>query len=150
MTLLQAWRRRKGWYGTAQPGPARLRLCEYFDKVVASDASARQIENARAGPNVRFAMFPEEKADLKDASVDLVTVAQPLHWFRFDDFYREVRRISKKNGVIATWAYDHHSIGPHLDRVSQSFYKDTIGKYWPAEVKYVENRYRTFRFLLIR
>lgn len=134
------------WDCATGTGQAAAFLGEYFDKVVASDASARQIENARARPNVRLAVFPAEKADLKDASVDIVTVAQALHWFRFDDFYREVRRVSKKNGVIAAWAYGHHSIGPHLDRVSQTFYKDAIAKYWPAEVKYVENRYEDIPF----
>lgn len=95
---------------------------------------------------MRFAVFPAEKADLPDASVDLVTVAQALHWFRFDDFYREVRRVSKKDGVIAAWAYGRHSIGPKVDRVSQHFFQDVIGKYWPAEIKYIENRYEDVPF----
>lgn len=134
------------WDCATGSGQAAAFLGEYFNQVVASDASARQIENARAGPNVRFAVFPAEKASLPDASVDLITVAQALHWFRFDDFYREVRRVSKKGGVIAAWAYGHHSISPEIDRVSQHFFKDVVGRYWPAEIRYIENRYEDIPF----
>lgn len=144
MSLAQ--KKELAWDCATGTGQAAAFLGKYFDKVVASDPSARQIQNARAGPNVRFAVFPAEKADLKDASVDLVAVAQALHWFRFDDFYREVRRVSKRNGVISAWAYGHHSIGAHLDRVSQMFYKDVLGKYWPTEIKYIENRYEDLPF----
>ena len=89
------------WGCATGSGQAAAFLGECFDRVVASDTRARQIENARAGQNVRFAVFPAEKADLPDASVDLVTVAQALHWFRFDDSYSQVRRVSKKGGMIA-------------------------------------------------
>jgi SAM-dependent methyltransferase len=139
-------KRELAWDCATGNGQAAAFLGEYFDRVIASDASARQIENARAGKNVHFAVFHAEKADIKDGSVDLVTVAQALHWFRFDDFYREVRRVSRRGGVIAAWAYGHHSIGPEVDRVTQAFYKDVVGRYWPAEVKYVENKYEDIPF----
>lgn len=105
-------RRELAWDCATGNGQAAAILAEYFDRVVASDASARQIENARAGPNVRFAVFPAEKAELEDASVDLITVAQALHWFHFDDFYRKARRVAKKGGDIAAWTYGLHSVSP--------------------------------------
>ena len=134
------------WDCATGNGQAATFLGEYFDRVVASDASAKQIENARAGPNVRFAVFSAEKAELEDASVDLITVAQALHWFNFEDFYREARRVSRKGGVIAAWTYGLHSISPEVDAVTQRFYRDVIGRYWPKEVKYVENRYEDIPF----
>ncbi|MEO9295869.1 MAG: class I SAM-dependent methyltransferase [Nitrososphaera sp.] len=140
-------KRELAWDCATGSGQAAAFLGGYFEQVIASDASAKQIENARAGPNVRFAVFSAEKADeLPDASVDLITVAQALHWFRFDDFYREVRRVSKKGGVVVAWAYGHHSAGPEVDRVSQHFFKDVIGRYWPAEIRYIENRYEDIPF----
>lgn len=129
------------WDCATGNGQAAAFLGEYFERIIASDASVRQIENARAGKNVHFTVFPAERADIKDDSVDLVTVAQALHWFRFDGFFREVRRVSRKGGVIAAWAYGHYSISPEVDRVTQAFYKDIVGKYWPAEIKYIENKY---------
>lgn len=141
-----AQRKELAWDCATGSGQAVAILGEYFDRVIASDASARQIENARGGKNVHFAVFPAEKSDIGDGSVDLITVAQALHWFRFDDFYREVRRVSRKDGAIAAWAYGHHSIGPEVDLVTRAFFKDIIGRYWPPEVKYVENEYRDIPF----
>ncbi|NWG37460.1 methyltransferase domain-containing protein [Nitrososphaera sp.] len=139
-------KRELAWDCATGNGQAAAILAEYFEKVVASDASAKQIENAQAGPNVRFAVFPAEKAELNDASVDLITVAQAIHWFRFDDFYREARRVARKGGVIAAWTYGLHSSSPEVDAVTQRFYKDVIGRYWPKEIRHVENRYEDIPF----
>ncbi|UVS67766.1 class I SAM-dependent methyltransferase [Nitrososphaera viennensis] len=139
-------RRELAWDCATGNGQAAALLAGYFKQVVASDASKKQIENARAGPNVRFAVFPAEKPDLADNSVDLITVAQALHWFRFDDFYREVRRVARKDAVIAAWTYGLHSVSPEVDKVTQTFYKDIVGRYWPPEVRYVENRYENIPF----
>jgi SAM-dependent methyltransferase len=139
-------RRELAWDCATGNGQAAAILAGYFDSVVASDASKKQIENARAGPNVRFAVFPAEKPDLADASVDLITVAQALHWFRLDDFYREARRVARKGAVIAAWTYGLHSVSPEVDRVTHLFYKDIVGPYWPLEVRYVENRYEGIPF----
>lgn len=141
-----AERRELAWDCATGSGQAAAVLAEYFQKVVASDASAKQIENARAGPNVRFAVFPAEKADLEDASVDLITVAQAIHWFHFDDFYREARRVARNGAVMAAWTYGLHSVSPDVDAVTQRFYKDIIGRYWPKEIRYVESRYEDIPF----
>lgn len=42
-----------------------------------------------------------ENTSLKDNSVDLITVAQALHWFNLDKFINEYRRILKNNGQVA-------------------------------------------------
>ncbi|HVX02504.1 MAG TPA: class I SAM-dependent methyltransferase, partial [Nitrososphaera sp.] len=136
------------WDCATGNGQAARALAEYFDCVVASDASKEQIENAQAGNSskVRFRVFSAEKPDLADASVDLVTVAQALHWFCLDDFYRETRRVAKKDAVIAAWTYGLHSINPEIDRVTQAFYEDIVGPYWPPEVRHVKNRYKDIPF----
>lgn len=94
-------KRELAWDCATGNGQAAAFLGEFFDRVIASNASVSQVENARAGKNVHFTLFPAERADINDNSVDLTTVAQALHWFRFDEFYREVRRVSRKAGVIA-------------------------------------------------
>ena len=145
-------RRNLAWDCATGNGQAASVLGEYFDKVIASDASIKQIENARAGPNVDFAVFPAEKAVLRDESVDLITVAQALHWFQLDDFYREAGRVARQGAIIAAWTYGHHSINPEVDKIAQVFYKDIVGPFWPPEVRYVENKYEDipFPFLQIK
>lgn len=108
--------------------------------------SGKQIENAREKNNIRYEVFSAEKTTIKDNSIDLVTIAQALHWFNFDEFYKEVRRVLRKGGVIAAWTYGLHSISPGVDKVTYRLYKDILDEYWPNERKYIENRYEDIPF----
>lgn len=108
--------------------------------------SEKQIENARRKSKIRYEVFSAEKTTLKDNSIDLVNTAQALHWFNFDEFYKEVRRILRKGGVIAAWTYGLHSTSPAVDKVTYRLYKDILDEYWPNERKYIENRYEDIPF----
>src|SRR5919198_2933359 len=98
------------WDCATGNGQAAVALSKYFRRVIASDISEKQIGNAKRKSNIRYEVFPAEKAILEDDSVDLITVAQALHWFNFKEFYKEARRVLRKGGVIAAWAYGLHSI----------------------------------------
>ena len=139
--------RNLAWDCATGNGQAAAALAGYFKLVVASDISAKQIENAQQKSNISYQIFPAEKTPLEDCSVDLITVAQAIHWFDFDRFYGEAKRVLKKGGVIAAWAYGHHAISPAIDKVSHYLYEDVLGdKYWPKERKYVEGRYEGIPF----
>lgn len=139
-------RRDLAWDCATGNGQAAVRLADYFRHVVASDASRAQIENAQQKSSVQYRVFSAEKADIADKSVDLITVAQALHWFHFDSFYSEVRRVAKKGAAIAAWTYGLHSVSPDVDRVTQRLYADVLGRYWPAEVKHIETGYASIPF----
>jgi hypothetical protein len=139
-------RRDVAWDCATGNGQAAVRLADYFRQVVASDASRTQIENAQQKSSVQYKVFSAEKADIKDKSVDLITVAQALHWFRFDGFYSEVRRVASKGAAIAAWTYGLHSVSPEVDRVTQRLYADVLGGYWPAEVRHIEMGYASIPF----
>jgi ubiquinone/menaquinone biosynthesis C-methylase UbiE len=139
-------RRELAWDCATGNGQAAVRLADYFDKVVASDASKTQVENAQQKSNVRYAVFPAEKTDIADGTVDLITVAQALHWFDLDSFYNEARRVARKGAAMAAWMYGLHSISPEIDRITYRLYRDVLGKYWPAEIKHVENAYSDMPF----
>jgi ubiquinone/menaquinone biosynthesis C-methylase UbiE len=144
------------WDCATGNGQAALVLADYFKKVIASDISARQLENAQQKSNIKYQIFSAEDTPLKDNSVDLITIAQALHWFDFDRFYNEARRVLRKRkdgktgeggGIIAAWAYGLHTISPQVDKVTHQLYEDILGdKYWPPERKYVEGRYETIPF----
>src|SRR5438045_3485499 len=82
-------------------GQAAVLLADHFARVFATDASAEQIANAEPHPKVEYIVAPAEKCPLADASADLVTVTQALHWFDHHGFYAEVRRVCKPGAVIA-------------------------------------------------
>lgn len=137
------------WDCATGNGQAAVALANYFDQVVATDVSAPQIEHAKAHPKVDYRVAPAEKIDLPNASVDMVTVAQALHWFDFDAFYAEVKRVLKPNGVIAAWTYALLSVQDKaVQKVIEDFHVNRMwaGQYWPPERAWVDKCYEGIPF----
>jgi SAM-dependent methyltransferase len=136
------------WDCACGSGQASNALAEYFGRVIATDASAKQVAAAEPHPHVEYRVAAAEASGLGSRSMDLVTVAQALHWFRFDEFYAEAKRVLKPGGVLAVWSYgiQHVADEPRIDAEVQRFYSDVIAAYWPAERKHVENGYGNLPF----
>ena len=126
------------WDCATGNGQAAVELAEVFDRVIATDASEKQVARAAANSRVQYQVAPAEQSGLDTQSVDLVAVAQALHWFDLDRFYAEVRRVLKPGGVFAAWAYKLATVEPAIDLVVNRYYSDVVGKYWPAERVLVE------------
>ena len=77
---------------------------------------------------------------------DLVTVGQAVHWFDFEKFYSEVRRVLKKDALIAIFGYSLFRSTPGTNEVIQYFYDKIIGPYWPPERRYLEQEYSSIPF----
>jgi hypothetical protein len=73
-------------------------------------------------------------------------VAQALHWFAHDDFFKEVRRVAAPNGAIAAWTYAAPTMEGELGVVLRRYMFEDVGAYWPPERKYVDEEYRTIPF----
>ncbi|MBK7874505.1 MAG: class I SAM-dependent methyltransferase [Planctomycetes bacterium] len=131
--------------GTGSGQAARL-LAPHFERVIATDASAEQLAHAEAHTNVEYGCAPAESSGLASASVDLVTVAAAIHWFDHPRFYAEVQRVLRPGGVIAVWSYDLVHVSPAIDAITEWFYEERVGRYWPAGRRHVETRYRELPF----
>jgi len=127
-------------------GQAAVALAEFFEKVIALDASANQIASARGHARVQYRIASAEATGLTTHSCDAITVAQALHWFELDGFYAEARRILKPDGVLAVWAYNELQISPEVDLVVRRFHDAVVGAYWPAERKLVGRGYLDLPF----
>lgn len=139
-----------GWLGSIAPsrelawdcatgsGQAAVELAEIFQRVMATDASEKQVANAERHPRVEYRVGTAEQSRLEPASTDVVTVAQALHWFDLDRFYGEVRRVLKSRGVFAAWAYKLATVSPEIDAVVNHYYSEIVGPYWPPERELVE------------
>lgn len=135
------------WDCAAGSGQASLAIAPFFTRVIATDASHAQIAAATPHPRVDYRLAPADKSGLPDGCVDVVTVAQALHWFDLEAFYAEVRRVSKPAGVLAVWCYGTCSVeGTEIDSAVQRFYGETLGPYWLPERAIVEAGYRTLPF----
>lgn len=127
-------------------GQAAVLLAEHFDEVLAVDGSEAQLQRASPHPRVRYQRALAESLPVPDRSVALVAVAQAVHWFDFARFHAECRRVLKPSGVLAVWTYTVFRAGGEVDAIVDRFYEDTIGPYWPAERRYVQEHYRTLPF----
>ena len=127
-------------------GQAALSLTDRFQKVIATDASAAQIENAFSHEKIEYRVEPSEKTSILSNSVDLITVGTAVHWFDFEAFYQEVRRVSRQNGILAVWTYYFPIIKPEIDRWLEHFYWGTLSGFWPERIQYLEERYKTLPF----
>ena len=142
----QAPARGLAWDAGCGNGQASVALAGVFARVHASDPSARQIANAEPRPNIDYRVEPSEACSLPDASADLVTVAQALHWFDLARFHAQVRRVLKPRGVVAEWTYADCRIDPAIDAVKDRLYVDLTGPYWPPERVHVDSGYRDLPF----
>ena len=80
-------RRELAWDCATGNGQAAVALARVFDRVVATDASAEQVDAARPHPRVEYRVAPAEESGLASDSADAVTVAQAVHWFDRPAFY---------------------------------------------------------------
>jgi hypothetical protein len=134
------------WDCATGNGQAAHALANHFKRVIATDASAEQIANAVPQPRIEYRIAPAETPDLEAASVDLVTVAQAVHWFNRTRFYAAVADVLCDDGLVAVWSYGLFTITPALDAVINGFYHDLLGTYWPPERKLIDEHYATLNF----
>jgi len=126
--------RQLAWDCATGNGQAAVGLASVFDRVIATDASEKQIANAEQHDHVEYRVAPAEESGLESSSIDLIMVAQALHWFDLERFYDEVRRVLKPNGALAASAYRFFHITPEIDELVNHRYHDgVVGPFWPPE-----------------
>jgi SAM-dependent methyltransferase len=131
--------RQLAWDCGTGNGQAAVGLASVFDRVIATDASEKQIANAQPHERVEYRLAAAESSGIESETIDLIMVAQALHWFDLDRFYAEARRVLKPNGILAASAYNLLHIQPAIDEVVNRYYYEVVGPFWPAERKLVEN-----------
>jgi SAM-dependent methyltransferase len=139
--------RRIAWDCATGNGQAALQLAPHFGHVIATDGSATQITNATPHPHIVYRVATAEESGIDPSSVDLITVAQALHWFDLQRFYAEVRRVSVHGGAIVVWSYGDPILDdPLLDAKLQQFNGETLASYWPSERHGVGEGYNRLPF----
>lgn len=134
------------WDCATGNGQAAVGLAQQFRRVIATDASAEQIANAEQFEGVEYRVEPAEDSGIDGSSVDLVTVAQALHWFDIPAFFAEAQRVLKPGGIVAAWTYALMSISPEIDRLVGRYYLETTAGFWPPERTLVDAGYSSLAF----
>jgi len=136
------------WDCATGSGQAATGLARYFKNVIATDISAAQIEEAQPARNIDYRVASVECSGIKSESIDLIIVAQALHWFDFEAFYREAKRVLGPGGVLAVVSYQLPRINPDINAIIDGFHGDILGNYWPAERRHVDTAYKDIPFPL--
>jgi SAM-dependent methyltransferase len=134
------------WDCATGNGQVAIELAKCFENVYATDISQKQLDNASAKDNIHYSLQRAEETTFADNFFSLITVAQALHWFKFDAFNAEAKRVLKPNGVLAVWLYDVLSVNADVDKYFTHFYKVTTDPYWDPERAYIDEHYKSIPF----
>ena len=129
------------WDCATGSGQAATDLSSHFDRVIATDISDSLLSLTSNIDNVMFRCAPAEDSGIEPDSVDLVTVAQAIHWFEHADFWKEVSRVLKPGGVLAFWGYVWPTVDDRIDALLGEF-RRTIAHCWPKRSRYLQECYR--------
>jgi SAM-dependent methyltransferase len=130
--------RQLAWDCGTGNGQAAVGLASLFDRVIATDPSEKQIANAQLHEKIEYRVTPAENSGLGSKTIDLIMVAQALHWFDLDRFYQEAQRVLKPEGIVAASAYNLLKIEPAIDEIVNRYYHEVVGPFWPPERALVE------------
>jgi SAM-dependent methyltransferase len=138
--------RRLAWDCGCGTGQLSTLLAARFEQVIATDASAEQIQNATPHPGVDYRCAPAEASGLPDSAVDLAAAAQAAHWFDVTAYYAEVKRVARPRAIVALVTYNLAMIDARVDPILRRFYSEALRSYWPPERRLVEAGYRSLPF----
>jgi ubiquinone/menaquinone biosynthesis C-methylase UbiE len=126
--------RNLAWDCATGNGQAAIGLAAVFERVIATDASEKQVANAEPHERVEYHVAPAENSGIETGTIDIVMVAQALHWFDHDRFYAEVNRVLKPRGILAASVYEFFHITPAIDAVvNRRYHDEVVGPFWPPE-----------------
>ncbi|MGD8560392.1 MAG: class I SAM-dependent methyltransferase [Gammaproteobacteria bacterium] len=135
----------RAWDCGTGSGQSAVALTRFYAEVIATDASENQIKNAKPAKGVIYKNQPAEQTTIESESVDLITVAQALHWFDFEEFGREANRVLKPGGILAAWTYGLHKISPEIDEVIDDLYGPMLNQFWPPERQHIDEGYENIK-----
>ncbi len=127
-------------------GQIAVELAKNFNHVWATDLSEEQLKQAPKRKNIDYEVHIAEKPINEKQKFDLITVAQAIHWFDFEEFYKSVKLCLKPNGIFAVIGYTVLHTEGALNEVIERFYKKITDPYWDPERNYLDDGYLTIPF----
>ncbi len=111
-------------------GQAALSLAARFKRVHATDLDPAQIAAAGHKPNINYHIAQSHESGLEPGAADAVTVATALHWFDFNQFWPEVRRVSRPGALFCAWTYHRAVVDPEVESLLYGPVLDILKPYW--------------------
>lgn len=131
----------------AGSGQVACDLTQYFEGVIATELSYNLLKTAQQKTNLIYVQAAAEYLPIQSHTVDMITIGQALHWFSLNQFYSEVNRILKPNGVIAAWCYNQCIIDSKIDALINQIYSlISSPENKSVQRQYVYDHYETIPF----
>lgn len=127
-------------------GQVATQLAGFFQRVYATDISTEQLAQAPQAANISYSQQPAERSNFPNATFDLITVAQAIHWFDLPAFYTEVKRTARQGARLLVLGYALLQVNPEVDVLITHLYKDVLGPYWAYERRLIDEAYQTIPF----
>jgi ubiquinone/menaquinone biosynthesis C-methylase UbiE len=138
----------------AGSGQATRGLSRKFKKIIATDLSFELLSKSPKSPKLPNACYLQSSAEqlpIRKNCVDLICIAQAMHWFSLNAFYKEAKRILKPKGIIAAWCYNQAMIDPVVDQTINKIYEKISSSQNPSqERQYLYDHYQTIPFPFAR
>lgn len=128
------------WDCATGSGQVTNDLSAYFDRVIATDISDSLLSHTKKIENVEFRCAPAEESGIDSDSLNLITVAQAIHWFDLQAFWKEAERVLKPNGILAYWGYLWPAVDHRVDALLEKF-RESIASYWPEKSRLLHSLY---------
>lgn len=128
-------------------GQATIDLKNYFETVIGIEPSKSQLDNAVQHDRIKYIHATAEDTTLPDHSVDIVTVATAFHYFDFDKFFVETKRILKPKGTIAIWMYYMTKLeNPDAQSALVQLMDKDLADYWSERINIIRDHYSHVQF----
>ena len=131
-------------------GQSTFCLKETFQQVVGVDISKAQIEEANSKckaenvDNIEFRVGNGMDLPFENESVDVITIAQALHWLDIDKFFTECKRVLKNKGCLAVYGYGNVCVvNEQCNALVSNFYRNSLKGCWHETRYHIDNEYRS-------
>ena len=122
-------------------GQACRALEPHFQQVLGIDVSRDQVRAAPASAS-RYLVARADALPLADGGLDLIAVAQALHWFPLPGFFHEAGRVLRPGGLLAIISYGLCTV-EGLEGLVEDFHDRVLRPWWPAARWQVIDGYRS-------
>lgn len=134
------------WDCACGNGQAAIDLVPYFSRIEATDINENQLKHSFQHEKISYSLQKSEKTNFPSRYFDAVCAAQCLHWFDLEEYFIEVKRVLKKQGLFACWGYSFFQIEDTLDAIIDSTLLKVIDPYWSENNRILHRRYADVRF----
>ncbi|MBZ8176771.1 methyltransferase domain-containing protein [Corynebacterium sp. 3HC-13] len=115
-------------------------IAPYFDRTVGCDPSSAQLQGRALAPGLDYLCADAGELPFRDHCVDLLSVAQAIHWVPLAKFNREACRVLKPGGILIVLSYATcYLVDKHLNALFQDFYWGPFHRFWEPERKIAES-----------